>query len=170
MNQTNIFVVVDIDRILPKPSVDNPGTVNNPIVITNKNDCILMYDDKNDMHDGSGDSELITKSKTGDLFIWSLLTKVSTNDSITFARIIADGSNNAYSVFNWCSELEYTSDYPIPHPVISNNGQKCIANVSDELINGRYSYNIIFKLIKDGEKTPFYYVFDPFVETRKESS
>jgi hypothetical protein len=167
MSLTNILTVVDVDNIEPKPDKKNPGTPIHPIKITNSEDCIFLFDDQSeDTYLDPGKAQLVTSTEPGDLLAWSLLKKEKTEDDLDFVKIdpskaMIDGKLRP--IFNWCVNGE---DIKVPHPIIYFSGKKGAAAVSDKLPKAsRFSYNIIFKLIKKGDPTHYYYVLDPFVET-----
>jgi hypothetical protein len=170
MSLTNILTVVDVDNIEPKPNKKNPGTTVKPIKITNSEDCIFLFDDQSeDTYLDPGKAQLVTSTEPGDLLAWSLLKKEKTEDDLYFVRIdptkaLIDGVLRP--IFNWCDNGE---DIHVPHPIIYFSGKKSAAAVSDKLPKAsRFSYNLIFKLVKKDDPTNYYYILDPFIETRKD--
>jgi hypothetical protein len=169
MSLTNILTVVDVNNIEPKPNKKNPGTATKPIKITNPEDCIFLFDDQSeDTYLDPGKAQLITSTEPGDMLAWSLLKKEKTEDDLFFVKI--DPSKAKIDgvlrpIFNWCANGE---DIKVPLPIIYFSGKKGAAAVSDKLPKSTmFSYNIIFKLTKKDDPIPYYYVLDPFIETRK---
>jgi hypothetical protein len=169
MSLTNILTVVDLENIEPKPDKQNPGTESQPIEITNPDDCIFLFDDQSeDTYLNPGKAQLVTSTEPGDLLAWSLLKKERTDDDLYFVKIDPSETEidgKIVPIFNWCDNGEAME---VPPPIIYFSGKKGVAAVSDKLTESAiFSYTITFKLIKKWDDTPYYYILDPFIETRK---